>query len=236
MKYRTIRRDSEARSPRVAICAALLGSVGACSADDDPAASSVRARPRARDRNASPSRNRPAAAYPRPRRTRPCKAPLERVAHDARRDARGKRGRAAHRGQRGARQRRVLSRAADDGDQCGISWGSNPATTASTSTRTATAAAQRGSRGQPLEPERHAARRSRDADQRHHAGDLGNVRAEDDGTVKQWLRTKDLQLQGPAGIVGKAIVVHTGDDDLKSQPSGESGEPIACGVIKAIAN
>jgi Cu/Zn superoxide dismutase len=27
--------------------------------------------------------------------------------------------------------------------------------------------------------------------------------------------------------------VHTSDDDLKSQPSGESGEPIACGVIKA---
>jgi Cu-Zn family superoxide dismutase len=72
-----------------------------------------------------------------------------------------------------------------------------------------------------------------DTDERHHAGDLGNVRAEDDGTVKQWLRTEDLQLQGPAGIVGKAIVVHTSDDDLKSQPSGESGEPIACGVIKA---
>ncbi len=74
-----------------------------------------------------------------------------------------------------------------------------------------------------------------DADHRHHAGDLGNVRAEDDGTVRQWLRTEDLQLQGPAGIVGKAIVVHATDDDLKSQPSGESGEPIACGVIKAVA-
>jgi superoxide dismutase, Cu-Zn family len=74
----------------------------------------------------------------------------------------------------------------------------------------------------------------KDADQRHHAGDLGNLRAEDDGTAKQWLRTEDLQLQGPAGIVGKAIVVHASDDDLKSQPAGESGEPIACGVIKAV--
>jgi Cu-Zn family superoxide dismutase len=74
----------------------------------------------------------------------------------------------------------------------------------------------------------------RDADQRHHAGDLGNVRGEDNGTVKQWLRTKDLQLQGPAGIVGRAIVVHAREDDLKSQPGGESGEPIACGVIRAI--
>jgi superoxide dismutase, Cu-Zn family len=74
----------------------------------------------------------------------------------------------------------------------------------------------------------------KDADQRHHAGDLGNVRAEDEGTAKQWLRTEDLQLQGPAGIVGKALVVHASDDDLKSQPAGESGEPIACGVIKAV--
>jgi Cu-Zn family superoxide dismutase len=74
-----------------------------------------------------------------------------------------------------------------------------------------------------------------DADHRHHAGDLGNVRAEDDGTVRQWLRTEDLQLQGPAGILGKAIVVHASDDDLKSQPAGESGDPIACGLIKAVA-
>jgi Cu-Zn family superoxide dismutase len=71
-----------------------------------------------------------------------------------------------------------------------------------------------------------------DAQQRH-AGDLGNVRAEDNGEVKQWLRTDELQLQGPAGIIGKALVVHAGDDDLVSQPGGESGNPVACGVIKA---
>jgi Cu-Zn family superoxide dismutase len=73
-----------------------------------------------------------------------------------------------------------------------------------------------------------------DADSRHHAGDLGNVRGEDDGTVKQWLRTRDLQLQGPAGVLGKAMIVHAREDDLKSQPGGESGEPIACGVIEPI--
>jgi superoxide dismutase, Cu-Zn family len=74
----------------------------------------------------------------------------------------------------------------------------------------------------------------KDAEQRHHAGDLGNVRAEDGGAVKQWVRSDELQLQGPAGIVGKAIVVHAKDDDLKSQPGGESGDPVACGVIRAI--
>jgi Cu-Zn family superoxide dismutase len=74
-----------------------------------------------------------------------------------------------------------------------------------------------------------------DADDRHHTGDLGNVRAEPDGTVKQWLRTENLTLQGPTGILGKALVVHAREDDLKSQPAGESGEPVACGVIKATA-
>jgi superoxide dismutase, Cu-Zn family len=74
----------------------------------------------------------------------------------------------------------------------------------------------------------------KDGEQRHHAGDLGNVRAEDDRTVKQWVRSDELQLQGPAGILGKAIVLHTRDDDLESQPGGESGDPIACGVIRAV--
>jgi Cu-Zn family superoxide dismutase len=70
-----------------------------------------------------------------------------------------------------------------------------------------------------------------DADRRRHAGDLGNVRAEDDGTVKQWLRTRNLQLQGPAGILGKAILLHAREDDLESQPGGNSGDAIACGLI-----
>ena len=38
----------------------------------------------------------------------------------------------------------------------------------------------------------------------------------------------------PKDIVGKTVIIHSGPDDYKTQPSGGSGEIIACGVIKAV--
>lgn len=35
-------------------------------------------------------------------------------------------------------------------------------------------------------------------------------------------------------IIGKTVVIHSGSDDFRSQPSGDSGEKIACGVIKPV--
>lgn len=37
-------------------------------------------------------------------------------------------------------------------------------------------------------------------------------------------------------IIGKTVVIHSGSDDFRSQPSGDSGEKIACGVIKPVFN
>jgi Cu-Zn family superoxide dismutase len=37
---------------------------------------------------------------------------------------------------------------------------------------------------------------------------------------------------GPANIIGRAVVVHADPDDYKTQPTGNSGARIACGVIK----
>ena len=37
-------------------------------------------------------------------------------------------------------------------------------------------------------------------------------------------------------IIGRAVIVHAKEDDLKSQPSGESGERVACGVIGRVRN
>jgi Cu-Zn family superoxide dismutase len=37
---------------------------------------------------------------------------------------------------------------------------------------------------------------------------------------------------GPTGILGKSVVVHRDPDDYKSQPAGNSGPRIACGLIK----
>jgi Cu-Zn family superoxide dismutase len=64
-----------------------------------------------------------------------------------------------------------------------------------------------------------------------HLGDLGNVTADASGTVDETLR--DSLLAGDSTFIGKVIVVHSGQDDLSTQPDGSSGDPIACGVIEA---
>jgi Cu-Zn family superoxide dismutase len=66
----------------------------------------------------------------------------------------------------------------------------------------------------------------------HHLGDLGNVRADASGRATVNLRMQDARLVGSdAMLLGRALVVHEGPDDLHSQPSGNSGARIGCGVI-----
>lgn len=60
-----------------------------------------------------------------------------------------------------------------------------------------------------------------------HAGDLGNVTADDSGTAKVNVRA-DVNLHF---IVGRSLVVHADPDDLTSQPAGNAGARIAVGVI-----
>jgi len=68
----------------------------------------------------------------------------------------------------------------------------------------------------------------------HHAGDLGAVVADSQGRVSEDLDLHDLTLTpGPHGIVGRSIVVHRDRDDYVSQPAGNAGPRIACGVIVA---
>lgn len=71
-----------------------------------------------------------------------------------------------------------------------------------------------------------------DADERH-AGDFGNLTAGKDGKATKTLTMKGVTLaDGPTSLVGKALIVHDKKDDMKSQPSGNAGNRIACGVIK----
>lgn len=67
-----------------------------------------------------------------------------------------------------------------------------------------------------------------------HSGDIGNVKLDSKGKGTLTLETDFWTLGGRAdkNILGKAIIVHGGEDDYKSQPSGNAGERIGCGVIR----
>jgi superoxide dismutase, Cu-Zn family len=68
----------------------------------------------------------------------------------------------------------------------------------------------------------------------HHAGDMQNIRADAEGRapVSTVVNAVTLGDGGTNDVVGKAIVVHAKRDDYKTQPSGDSGDRIACGVIE----
>jgi len=71
------------------------------------------------------------------------------------------------------------------------------------------------------------------ADSTHHVGDMGNVKADKKGRVhlEQVFARMSLESGNPANIMGKAVVLHGRADDLKSQPAGDAGSRIGCGVI-----
>lgn len=70
----------------------------------------------------------------------------------------------------------------------------------------------------------------------HHAGDSNNLTASADGnvTVDQMLSANvDIGKGDKYDIVGKAVIVHEKADDYKTQPTGDAGGRLACGVIEA---
>jgi Cu-Zn family superoxide dismutase len=64
-----------------------------------------------------------------------------------------------------------------------------------------------------------------------HAGDLGNLVADASGRAHYERVDTVILLQGPNSIVGRAVTIHQRPDDLRSQPSGNVGAVVACGVI-----
>jgi Cu-Zn family superoxide dismutase len=66
-----------------------------------------------------------------------------------------------------------------------------------------------------------------------HAGDLGNLTADDSGAGNKTMMLEHISLgEGEADVVGKAVIVHEKADDLKTQPTGDAGGRLACGVIE----
>ncbi len=64
-----------------------------------------------------------------------------------------------------------------------------------------------------------------------HAGDLGNVEPEAGRAIGTRVDSL-LSLDGPTSVLGKAIIVHAGADDLVSQPAGDAGARVGCGVVR----
>ncbi len=69
-----------------------------------------------------------------------------------------------------------------------------------------------------------------DASERHE-GDLGNIEADASGNAHLDITDKILKLTGAESIIGHSVIVHEKADDLKSQPTGDAGGRVACGVI-----
>jgi Cu-Zn family superoxide dismutase len=41
-----------------------------------------------------------------------------------------------------------------------------------------------------------------------------------------------IRLDGPDSIIGKSVIVHVNPDDFRTQPTGNAGGRVACGVIR----
>lgn len=67
----------------------------------------------------------------------------------------------------------------------------------------------------------------------HHSGDFGNLTADANGKAVQTVWLEGISVStGKDGVIGRAIVVHADPDDLKTDPTGNSGSRVGCGVIK----
>jgi Cu-Zn family superoxide dismutase len=80
----------------------------------------------------------------------------------------------------------------------------------------------------------HGKPHSRHTDANRHAGDLPSLKAAKNGRAKVDVELDGISIGSGAGdIVGRTVIVHADPDDYKTQPTGNAGARIACGVIKA---
>ena len=67
-----------------------------------------------------------------------------------------------------------------------------------------------------------------------HAGDLPSLKANKEGRANVQVDLDVISVApGPASIIGRGLIVHADRDDFKTQPTGNAGARIACGVIQA---
>ncbi len=69
-------------------------------------------------------------------------------------------------------------------------------------------------------------------DPKRHAGDLGNIEAGVDGRAHFEVVVDNITINGAGNpVLGRGLVVHAGEDDLRSQPTGNAGARVGFGVI-----
>jgi superoxide dismutase, Cu-Zn family len=68
-------------------------------------------------------------------------------------------------------------------------------------------------------------------DMSRHVGDLGNITADENGHAHLEMEDNMISFSGKHSIIGRGIIVHADKDDLTSQPTGDAGARVACGVI-----
>lgn len=65
-----------------------------------------------------------------------------------------------------------------------------------------------------------------------HAGDMPALRADAGGDARIDTTLDVMSVKpGPASVVGRGLIVHASPDDYKTQPTGNAGARLACGVI-----
>jgi Cu-Zn family superoxide dismutase len=71
-----------------------------------------------------------------------------------------------------------------------------------------------------------------------HPGDFPNIRPSADGSVRQVFYNTRLDVSGDTKPVldadGSAVVIHAAADDHRSQPAGNAGPRIACGILEPV--
>jgi len=65
----------------------------------------------------------------------------------------------------------------------------------------------------------------------HHAGDMDMLEADASGNARLSMELRAVAFDGEKGIVGRGVIIHASPDDFKTQPTGNSGARVACGVI-----
>lgn len=60
---------------------------------------------------------------------------------------------------------------------------------------------------------------------------MGNVEADQNGVAHVEFIDSVMKFDGPNSIIGHGVIVHANPDDLKTQPTGNAGGRLACGVI-----